>query len=529
MSGGVNILDCNPTVLGQIFGSGASVEYLCGYLTELGVGALLVENHYVDRHHLDAFADYYAKSFNPPSAHCQRVHFFANLDASELGWLANTFFAIREHRANARDAMQTRYKGFVVRRPLEGAFLGRTVLATYPVAGRRHYTVVRPYRVNVSGIDLVVQGLAYQQQDQGAAVCASTSLWSALQRVAYVSGNRTPTPSQITRAARSPYPASGGLSEPQMAQALSELGYVADCFFPDENRALFRALVATSLDSQLPVVLTMYQERETGAGRTMAGHAVTLTGYSEPPATVHVPTPIKNQWPIPMKAGSLDIVYAHDDNLGSHAHYELFDSTDLGRDGNPKLMLRRGRLAGPPLSGWEVDEWQVAMALVPKPGKVRLALSSLFNEMLSLRPALQSAFPDLQCHYRCRIASGTDYRRQLLDLDLDPAQLAAFQTMLRLPRHIGIVSAYDADLHLVDVVLDVSQVSRIPAARTVLAIISPSAQVQSRAATQLAVIARNLRCFLATGAATAPATTTNLPAAQGSPRARASSAPPPPP
>ena len=38
-----------------------------------------------------------------------------------------------------------------------------------------------------------------------------------------------------------------------------------------------------------------------------------------------------------MKSGSLDVVYVHDDNLGSHAHYELFDSDEEAPEGYKAL------------------------------------------------------------------------------------------------------------------------------------------------------------------------------------------------
>ena len=49
---------------------------------------------------------------------------------------------------------------------------------------------------------------------------------------------------------------------------------------------------------------------------------------------MEVPAPAKGVVPIKMLAGSLDVVYAHDDNLGSHAHYELFDSDETDIEGN---------------------------------------------------------------------------------------------------------------------------------------------------------------------------------------------------
>jgi hypothetical protein len=229
----------------------AAVEYVHDYLARLKPLSIVHEDSYVDRHYLEDYAAYYARSFAAPGPVCERLHFFADHDDTKLSALLERAYAEKgkHEEIEQQIAEEQCYLGFVVRRPL-GACIGRTVLRTYPVEAKRHYEVVRPYEVNIAGLRLRIDGLAYQEQDRGAAVCASTSLWVALQRVAHVAGHRTPTPSAITKAAASPFPASEGLTLGQMANALASLGYIADLFEPKDNRALFRALITTCLQSQ---------------------------------------------------------------------------------------------------------------------------------------------------------------------------------------------------------------------------------------------------------------------------------------
>ena len=78
-----------------------------------------------------------------------------------------------------------------------------------------------------------------------------------------------------------------------MASALSCLGYTADRFVPAENRTLFRAKLVSCLQSHLPVVLLMHRKVMTGAGEVPVGHAVTLTGFSEPPPWLTFQQPSK--------------------------------------------------------------------------------------------------------------------------------------------------------------------------------------------------------------------------------------------
>ena len=97
--------------------------------------------------------------------------------------------------------MAGQYLGFMVIKPLPGSPIGRTVLRTFerdaPRGGRREFTAIRRYTVSLAGLSLSVRGLAFQQQDQGVSACATTALWSALQRngtpgalvLAYAGGN----------------------------------------------------------------------------------------------------------------------------------------------------------------------------------------------------------------------------------------------------------------------------------------------------------------------------------------------------
>jgi hypothetical protein len=472
----------------------ASVEYLAAYLGELGAKCVIHELHYVDRHYLDDYSDYYSRSFFAPRTTCERLHFF-DLERQAVDELLEQLYRADSDRRQLEKRLEAAYLGFVVKRPLDGASIGRTVLKTYPVAGRRHYGVVRPYKVNVAGIRLVIEGLAYQEQDRGAAVCASTALWSALQRVAYVAGHRTPTPSAITRAAASPFPASHGLHEMQMAAALAHLGYVADIFVPAENRALFRAMLVACIDSQLPAILLVSRTVESGAGSRAAGHAVTVTGYSDPPAAIAVPGPRKDSPPLLMKGASVEVIYVHDDNLGSHAHYELRDSDDVDTDGNKKLLLYRGRSRQTPVDWWTPDEWEVCGALIPKPSKLRLPIENLFFALVSLRGTLEDViFAGAEIHYAPRFASGTEYKRSILASAVDSAHKRLFLAALGLPRFIGVLAVTAGDQLLCDLLLDVSEIERVPEVPPLIGLVAPGVPMNSIAWASLDLLAKVANC-----------------------------------
>lgn len=447
------------------FGHFPAVFYLRDYLLHLRAGVILHEEHYVDRHFLDDFTEYYARSFDAPIPSCSRYHFFADFTDIEFEQLLEDAYTDVAKASDVERKLQEKYLGFIVRRPIGHAPLGRTVLKTYEADGRRHYAVVRPYQVNVGGLQLVLEGLAFQQQDGGAAVCASTALWSALQRVAHIAGHRTPTPSAITRAAQSPFPASNGLGLPQMASALANMGYVADVFAPSTNRAAFRAKLVTCLDSHLPVILLISRLVDSGSdtGKVRQGHAVTVTGYSEPRDVVEVRAPLSKAPAVRMKTASVEVLYVHDDNIGSHAHYELLDVDSKNDLGQPELHLRRGRTGQVSPSWWEVDDWTVEAALVPKPAKLRMAIDDVLRQVWLLRQLAEQVFPGIELHYSTRFCAGTSYKRELLVSDhLDRTRMRDFQSITTFPRHIGIVAVHDSVGLLCEFVLDVSEIERRP-------------------------------------------------------------------
>ena len=62
--------------------------------------------------------------------------------------------------------------------------MGRTVLKWFPDKSAettpRVLSSSRKYFVHIAGVELHVEGLAWQQQDTGVAACATISLWSML-------------------------------------------------------------------------------------------------------------------------------------------------------------------------------------------------------------------------------------------------------------------------------------------------------------------------------------------------------------
>lgn len=182
----------------------AQRDYLRCYLHDLNVRWTLEEANYFDRDYLAAFKAFYGESARGYANVCRRIAFFTDAGCSS----PNEFRALLEAAAggakDSRATLQEHFVGFTVLRPIRTR-LGRTVLAWYPDDRPgvlpRIVAPCRGYEINIAGVQLTVDGLAWQQQDSAVAACATVGLWSMLQSSAFRDRVALPTTAAITESA----------------------------------------------------------------------------------------------------------------------------------------------------------------------------------------------------------------------------------------------------------------------------------------------------------------------------------------
>lgn len=132
--------------------------YLKEYLGTSGLCAktIIVEERYVSKDFLRDFASYYAFCFEDYSKFCNRVHFFPNEFDEE------TFYsAILAPEKNLKN-FWSNYLGFIVVKPIPTKIIG--------------------YTIHVFGKEVKIKSLAFQEQDSVLAACATTAIWSMLNK-----------------------------------------------------------------------------------------------------------------------------------------------------------------------------------------------------------------------------------------------------------------------------------------------------------------------------------------------------------
>ena len=156
--------------------------YLCNYLGEQGLNAktIVVEDDYISKDYLHDYASYYSLCFENYPKFCKRVHFFSS-DFTLEEFKA----ALLKHDSDSAPFWDG-YLGFVVVKPIPVTVIGYTILKTYnskeDLEGR-YFGGTKEYKVHLYGKLLRVQSLAFQEQDHVLAACATTSIWTMLNKV----------------------------------------------------------------------------------------------------------------------------------------------------------------------------------------------------------------------------------------------------------------------------------------------------------------------------------------------------------
>jgi len=296
------------------------ISYLNKYLTALDVKTVLVEYNYIDRDYLDDFVGYYARCFTDYSRKCLRFHFFKNSFTQR----SFTYLLNGKNKTLARKLNKENYLGFMVVKPLPRTIIGRTCLKTYSSDNnRRYYSATRNYNINLFGLKLEVESLAFQEQDSEVAACATSALWSAFHGTGMLFHHVIPSPVEITKAATKNVPnqtrsmPNKGLDLFQMAQAIREVGLEPHCV-NTHSEFVMKSILYAYLRNKIPVLMGI-RLVDTKCSSFNGYHAVTITGFSLGHKEIKDYMDSKT----PLKASRIDKIYVHDDQLGPFARMDV--------------------------------------------------------------------------------------------------------------------------------------------------------------------------------------------------------------
>ncbi|GAB0153545.1 hypothetical protein [Marinobacterium sp. BA1] len=281
------------------------INYIYNYLSDLGAESVLLESSYVDKDYLEDYSNYYVKCFNEYGSRSARLHFFSkHIDHTVMdNVLANAC-------QKDLDDIQESYLGFIVVKPLPKTFIGKTCLRTYPAFAidECRNLISRDYVVNLFGIELKVNSIAFQEQDKVLSACATTAIWSSLHAIEWKDTKNISSCGKITSSAinhisdsSNRFP-NNGLTNKQILRALDVEGLKHQRFdVGSKDKIFFFNKVKSHIDSGLPLILgaKIYELSSHEKPRYLGGHAVTVLGYKD--------------------LEGHESVYIHDDRIGPFA------------------------------------------------------------------------------------------------------------------------------------------------------------------------------------------------------------------
>jgi len=356
------------------------IDYIYRYLNDIKAKSIVLEFNYIDKDYLDDFSKFYVRRFSGDGHKCARIHFFSEeLNHSELNEIIDDS-SLHDRLKNIQEA----YLGFMVIKPLPKTFIGKTCLRRYDDApGTISRKVLsRTYKVNLFGLDLQVNSIAFQEQDKIVSACATTAIWSSLHALNWRPIRDISSCSQITTNAinfiegsSNSFP-SKELSNKQILRALDVEGikHHSDSLKTTLQESFFQ-IVQFYVDSEIPLILgaTVYKIEDDGKSLSkLAGHAVTVLGYKV--------------------SSDREAIYLHDDRLGpfSRASFTKLDDYSLSNEITQKfgLILQEKN---------DQNEWQKPHEiLIPEiiiaatEQKVRIPLSDVRNTCRRIQAAFSS-------------------------------------------------------------------------------------------------------------------------------------------
>lgn len=317
----------------------AQVDYIFNYLNSLPdrkkAKSVLLEYNYVDKDYLEDFSRYYVKRFGNDGHKCARLHFFSReVDHRHITKILEGGKGSSDQMAELNKA----YLGFMVIKPLPRTFIGKTCLVVLPDAStdkKRKRRLAREYKVDLFGIPLTVQSIAFQEQDKVVAACATTAIWTALHALAWRESRSIPSCSEITISAVNHVEGSANsfpskqLTHKQILRSLDVEGlrYHAESMEKPVAKEFLESVIA-HVNSGLPMILTgeVFTRQESGDFEGQGGHAISIVGYKVD----------ENE----------EVLYVHDDRLGPFARAKL-------------VQLSNYKLTGP--SGISEQTWALGL------------------------------------------------------------------------------------------------------------------------------------------------------------------------
>lgn len=440
----------------EVISSKNHFKFLQNYLGNSGLNTqtILVEEDYVSKDYLHDYATYYALCFEKYPKFCKRIHFFGN----EFDNKAISKILLDQEQD---EEFWKNYLGFVVVKPIPFTIIGYTVLKTYNNGSgfnSRNFWGTREYRVHLFGNEIKFDSLAFQEQDSVLSACATTAIWSMLNKASVDYYTKLKSPNEITKDAdRTSLDGSRlfpnkGLNVLQICKAIENSGLVSEVKppnqmvnYPELNLGSFNVLTneytKKVLNAYSPIGIPIILVIKVPNGGGYGLHAITVSGFIQNPPKAILP---KNE--VSWLSKNIDKFYAHDDQWGPFARIEF--------DGDHKLKT--------PWSDFDPrkNPTFITNIIVPLYPKVRISYEDIEFLVLGIDAFLTLFFGDLILNdlvWDVKIEFGNNFKTSVKQTELEGDTKIEFLTR-SLPRYLWVASCYSGDFKLFDFTFDATDI-----------------------------------------------------------------------
>ena len=419
------------------------IAYFEGYFNEIGAKTIIIENDYIDRDFLEDFAGYYVRCFYPYKSRCVRLHFFStDFDYQAFHNLLNG----NSDTVNPK-TLQEFYLGFLVIKPLPKRIIGRTCLKTYPRGSGRAFPIIRKYNINLFGIELYVDSLAYQEQDKAAAACATSAIWSVFQGTGMVFHHPIPSPVEITKAANihisleSRILPSSGLTPHQIANAIRSVNLDPYQIEIKNDEYILKNTIYAYLQSQIPLIMGFSLfDISSGKTKLIGQHAVAVSGYN-----------LKRDNDVSLNSNKflltssyINKIYVHDDQIGPFARM-LFDNQTIKiiQNNNEEIELKSLQ------TSWYDSKGRAApyVLIIPLYHKIRIPFDLIHKTVCHFSTFLTSLFDlvklPLRLEWSIYLTTVNELKKEIFSSNTINGNYSKKILLENMPRFIWRATAFD--------------------------------------------------------------------------------------
>lgn len=385
------------------------IDYVYRYLKDIKCKSVLLEPVYIDKDYLEDYKQYYVKGFNNKGYKTSRLHFFS----TELSHKILDRYLEDGISSDELKILQETYLGFMVIKPLPKTFIGKTCLKPYDslINSDDKKCITREYCVDLFGIPLKVESIAFQEQDMVVAAYSTTAVWSSLHALNYCDIRTIPSCSEITINAinhinnsHNSFP-NTSLTTKQMLRSIDVEKIKHHLFKVEQlNNESFHDIVKIHIDSKIPLLLrgSIYGITENNKYTRKNDYTITILGYKE-----------RNK----SKA-----IYIHDDRLGPFVRAR-YKKVDIESKFSWGLIVQEKDDQTRWMAPQEVFIPDILISITPK--KVRLSCGLAMNtcnlmrliylKMLEIEISNKESLPKLD--FSMQLKEISDIRENFLSYD----------------------------------------------------------------------------------------------------------------